>query len=144
MYAMTETGYRAISSAADAVPGETVVDEIPASFFLPRFDQIVQKAIDGVQAWIDRTAQQNGYDGAVSCASYAASSVTRWRQDAAALIAWRDAVWQAAHAWRASLNGQLPSPIPTIDQIIATLPKARDYGWTVHSEGAGSETGEQS
>lgn len=109
-----------------------------------QFDYVVTKAIDGIQAWLDSTAAQNGYDGAVSCASYATSSVARWRQDAAALMAWRDAVWQEAHAWRASLGGQLPSPIPTIENIIATLPPARDYGWVVHQEGASSETGEQS
>lgn len=112
---------------------------------LPRdFATIVGHAIDGVQGWIDRTAQQNGYDNAVSCVSYLGSSVQQWRQDAEAMRSWRDAVWQAAHAWRSSLNGQIPSPLPDMAQIIQTLPQPGAYGWNVHGNGASSETGEQS
>lgn len=111
----------------------------------PTFDQAVKAAIDGVQAWIDATAAQNGYDSAVSCASYANSGIPRYRADAAAIIAWRDAVWVAANAWRNSLGGQLPDPVPTIEAIIAQLPRPQAFGWAVHGDGAdpGSETGEQ-
>lgn len=143
MYAFTETSYRYINDAIEALPGEQVADELPASFLSPRFDDVVKSAIDAVQGWIDTTAAQNGYDSAVSCASYTASTIARYRADAAAIIAWRDAVWVAANAWRNSLGGQLPDPIPTAEQIIAQLPKPQTFGWTVHGEGAGSETGEQ-
>lgn len=108
------------------------------------FSDVVANAIDGVQSWIDRTAQQNGYDNAVSCVSYIGSSVQQWKLDAEAMRSWRDAVWQAAHAWRDSLNGQIPDPIPDMAQIIQTLPQPGAYGWNVHGNGASSETGEQS
>lgn len=146
MYAITETSFRGINSTADLLPGETAVDEIPASFYAPKFEAVVASAISGVQRWLDSTAQQNGYDGAVSCASYANSGVARYKADAAAMIAWRDAVWVAANAWRNSLGGQMPSPVPTMEQIIAQLPKPQAFGWTIHGDGAdpGSETGEQS
>jgi hypothetical protein len=112
----------------------------------PTFDQVVRAAIDGVQAWIDATAAQNGYDNAVSCASYADSGVPRYRADAAAIIAWRDAVWVAANEWRNSLGGRLPDPVPSIEAIIEQLPRPQAFGWAVHDDGAdpGSETGEQS
>lgn len=141
---MTETSYRAINHESEALPGEQVVYEIPASFFIPKFDQVLSAAIDGIQRWLDATAQQNGYDGVVSCASYAASTVPQFKADALAIVAWRDAVWQSAYAWKDSLGGQLPANPPTIEQIIAQLPKPSTYGWTVHGEGANNELPEQS
>lgn len=110
----------------------------------PSFSVVVASAIDGIQIWIDRTAQQNGYDNAVSCVSYLGSNVAQWRQDAEAIRSWRDAVWQAAHVWRDSLNGQIPEPLPDIEQVIQSLPQPSAYGWNVHGNGASSETGEQS
>lgn len=146
MYAYTETGFRAIAHAGEAVEGEQVSETLPERFLYPSFAEVVQAAINGIQAWLDRTSAQNGYDNAVSCASYVASGIPRYRADAAAIIAWRDAVWTAANTWRNGLGGQIPDPVPTIEQIIGQLPQPRDYGWVVHDDGSdpGSETGEQS
>ena len=144
MYAYTADSYRAISNPSEALPGEQVANRLPDSLLVPSFDEVVRVAIDGVQAWIDRTAAQNGYDNAVSCASYAASGIPEYRADAVAIIAWRDAVWVAANEWCNSLGGKLPDPVPTIEAIIAQLPQAQAFGWTVHGNGASSETGEQS
>jgi hypothetical protein len=95
----------------------------------PTFEQILATVTPGVQAWMDRTAQQKGYDSVVSCATYATSTVAEFRGDATAIIAWRDAVWVAAYAWRDGLNGQLPPTLPTIEDVIAQLPQPGAFGW---------------
>lgn len=95
----------------------------------PTFEQILAAVTPGVQRWMDQTAQQKGYDNIVSCATYATSGVPEFAADAAAIIAWRDAVWVAAYAWRDGLNGQLPETIPTIEEVIAQLPQPGDFGW---------------
>ena len=101
----------------------------PTKVTSPTFEEILAAVTPGVQAWMDATAQQKGYDSVVSCATYATSSVPEFAADAAAIIAWRDQVWLAAYAWRDGLNGQLPEVIPTLDEVIAQLPQPGDFGW---------------
>ena len=101
----------------------------------PTFAEIVQALMPGVQAWMDSVARANGYDSVISCASYANSGVEQWRNDAVAVIAWRDAVWQAAYAWQAGANGQLPATIPTVAEVIAQLPQPEAFNWVAHDPG---------
>lgn len=101
----------------------------PLPLPVPTFEQILAAVTPGVQAWMDQTAQQKGYDNVVSCATYATSGVPEFKADADAIIAWRDAVWVAAYAWRDGLNGQLPEVIPTLEEVIAQLPQPSDFGW---------------
>ncbi|HEV8015204.1 MAG TPA: hypothetical protein VGP48_06705 [Stellaceae bacterium] len=49
-----------------------------------------------IETWLDRTAQGLGFNNIVTAVSYTTSSVELWQRQAAALAAWRDAVWQAA------------------------------------------------
>jgi hypothetical protein len=93
------------------------------------FEAILAAVIPGVQAWMDMTARQKGYDSVVSCATYATSTVPEFKADAEAIIRWRDAVWVAAYAWRDGLNGQLPPTVPTIEEVIAQLPQPGAFGW---------------
>lgn len=90
----------------------------------------------GVQAWMDGVAGQNGYASVVSCASYANSSNAQWKADAAAIIAWRDALWEAAYNLWAGYAGAIPNPQPTLAQVIASLPQPEQFGWVVHTPGA--------
>lgn len=74
-----------------------------------------------IQAHIDATARQRDYDSGVSCASYVNSTVQQWAAEAAAFVAWRDAVWEYAFAELDKvLNGQRPQP--TIDEFLQELP----------------------
>lgn len=95
----------------------------------PTFDEILAAVTPAVQMWMDNTARQKGYDGVVSCATYVTSGVPAFKADADAIIAWRDAVWVAAYAWRDGLNGQLPPVMPTIEEVIAQLPQPAAFGW---------------
>lgn len=49
--------------------------------------------IMAVQEMLDEAARQRGYDSILSACTYAASTIERFRQEAQACIAWRDAVW---------------------------------------------------
>src|ERR1700722_5986512 len=63
-----------------------------------------------IELWLDRTAQGFGFNNFVTAVSYASSSVELWQRQAAALAAWRDAVWQAAIALMAE-----PAALPEND-----------------------------
>lgn len=76
------------------------------------------------QAKLDALAQSWGYDNIISAASYAASAVPRFKAEADALIAWRDALWTAAYAIEAAVvagTQQLPA---TAEAFLALLPSA--------------------
>jgi hypothetical protein len=101
----------------------------------PSFDDYVAAFTPGLQAWMERTAQGSAYDSVLSCVSYKDSSVAQFAGDAAAMIAWRDALWQWASQWQAGFNGQLPDPIPALEDIIALAPQPAAFGWVVHPQG---------
>lgn len=77
-----------------------------------------------IQAHVDAMAGQRGYDGGVSCASYAASTVPGFAAEAAAFIAWRDQVWLEVFERLAEV--QVGAPPPSIPALIAGLPV---IGW---------------
>lgn len=52
-----------------------------------------------VNVVLSQKAQEMGYDGVLSILSYAASTNPRWKAEAVAFSAWRDAVWAAAFAF---------------------------------------------
>lgn len=104
----------------------------------PTVAEIIALFMPQLQQWMDGTAQQNGYDGVVSCVSYKDSGVAQWAQDAAAMIAWRDAVWGWAYQQQPTLDAMTPDQIAALtpDYIITQAPKASDFGWTQHAPGA--------
>lgn len=104
------------------------------------FDQLVAMYEPALEQWMLQTVRQNGYDSILSCISYIHSSNTVWKADAQAVIDWRDALWTAAYAYRNSLNGVVPSPVPTIEQIIAQLPQPSTFNWTMHDPGAQAQS----
>jgi hypothetical protein len=74
----------------------------------------MQQAVD---AHVEATAKTRGYNGAAHCASYAASTVNAWAAEAAAFIAWRDAVWLAVFD---GMGGGHPL---NAEDVIAALPQ---------------------
>jgi hypothetical protein len=89
-----------------------------------------------VQAWLDATAQGNGYDNIATCVSYTSSAIEQWKADALAATAWRDAVWQACFLWQQSALSDPPAEPPTAEQVIAAMPQPEAFGWVPHSPGA--------
>ncbi|MDP3414632.1 hypothetical protein [Falsiroseomonas sp.] len=73
-----------------------------------------------IAALVEATAHARDYSSAASCAGYAASTVPAWAAEAAAFVAWRDAVYLAAYARLAEV--QAGAPPPTVADLIASLP----------------------
>ena len=62
--------------------------------------------------------QPRGYDSLMSCASYSASSNPTFAAEAAAAIAWRDAVWTYCYAELAKVEaGQRAIPASAAEFI---------------------------
>ena len=77
---------------------------------------------NAVQNWLDAGAKAWRYESILSAASYANSTVTQFKNEALALIAWRDAVWNACYTTLAAVQtGTQAAPVSTA-ALIATLP----------------------
>ncbi|MGN6280539.1 hypothetical protein [Frateuria sp.] len=126
------TSWRAIASESDLLPGETFAAEPPA----PTLADAAAALSSAVQAWLDSTAQANGYDSLASCISYRDDPVAQWAADARAAQAWRSAVWVAAFQWQQDALANPPATFPDAATVIATLPQPEVFGWVAHAPGA--------
>lgn len=102
---------------------------------VPTFADYVAAFTPGLQQWMETTAQGNAYDSVLSCVSYENSGVAQFAADAKAMKDWRDALWKWASVYQAGANGQLPNPLPTLEQIVSLAPQPEDFGWVVHPKG---------
>ena len=125
------TSWRA-ATEGDLLPGETFATAPPAPTLA---DAAAALTVD-VQEWLDATAGQNGYDSLASCISYLNSSIPQYAADAAAALAWRDAVWPDCFQWQQNAQDNPPSTFPTSAEVIAQLPQPETFGWVVHVPGA--------
>jgi hypothetical protein len=86
----------------------------------PTPEQMQAAYTDAIKAHVEATAQARGYSSALSCASYAGSTVPAWRAEGAAFMIWRDDVWEAALAMLAAVQagGAIPeSPIAGLPEM---------------------------
>lgn len=81
-------------------------------------DDLKQEIIDKVQNLIDDTAKARHYDNMNSVAKYLRPS-SQFYSEAVALLDWTDSVWVKLYEIQANIG----TTIPTIDEIIAQLPK---------------------
>jgi hypothetical protein len=73
-----------------------------------------------IEAHVEATARARGYSSALSCASYAGSTVPAWDAEATVFKVWRDDVWTAALAMLAAVQagGAIPeSPIAGLPEM---------------------------
>jgi hypothetical protein len=83
-------------------------------------EQVQAAYTDAIKAHVEATARARGYSSALSCASYAGSTVPAWQAEGAAFMIWRDAVWTAALAMLAAVQagGDIPeSPIAGLPEM---------------------------
>lgn len=74
-----------------------------------------------IVAMLDAKARERRYDSAVTISTYVGSTNPAWAAEAAAFVAWRDAVWVYAYAELDKvMNGQRPQP--ALAELIAELP----------------------
>lgn len=101
----------------------------------PTFQDYVDAFTPGLQRWMEQVAISNAYDSVLSCCSYVDDAVHQFAQDAAAMRAWRSALWQWAAEYQVNAGGVLPNPLPTIEEIIALAPQPETFGWVTHTPG---------
>lgn len=99
-----------------AVPGDWLDGPPPAA--APTIDDYTL----ALQEHIEAVARARGYDGALALASYKDSTQAGWAAEASVFIAWRDAVWLAAYATMAAVQGGQQAA-PTIEGLIGGLPQ---------------------
>lgn len=93
----------------------------PADLPPPTPEQLQAAYTAAIGAHVEATARARGYTSAVSCATYAASTIPAWQAEGAAFVAWRDAVWTAALAMLAAVQagGGIPeSPIAGLPEMV--------------------------
>lgn len=87
----------------------------------PTVDEIKSALIAGVQNHLDKKCQELGYDNGFACASYATSSVPKFKQEAEAYVLWRDQVWTYCYEQLALFEAG-EREVPALDELIAELP----------------------
>lgn len=80
--------------------------------------------------WMSTFIRERRYDGIESCCSYASSTVARYKSEAAAMIAWRDAVNLALE----QLVMIPPTGVETWEQVRALLPQPEAFAWPEKAE----------
>lgn len=74
-----------------------------------------------IQAMLDAAAKARLYDSAATMSTYVSSTNEQWAAEAAAMVAWRDAVWLYAYAQLDLVQSGQRSQ-PTVDELLAELP----------------------
>ncbi|WP_372356986.1 hypothetical protein ACCP99_08365 [Xanthomonas sp. NCPPB 3443] len=87
--------------------------------------ELHESLLTGVSGWLDDTVKARGYDNIVSCVSYANSTDAQFRAEAAAAIAWRDAVYRTLY----ELQAAPPEGVTSIEQVVGLLPNPQSFGW---------------
>ena len=111
--------------------GLTWLDEVQAAPTQEQIDAEISKLAikdaikintDAVQAVMDAKARQLGYDNLLSACSYAAQPAgAPFQAEAAALVAWRSAVWAQAYSMLAEVEAQTRL-MPTPEEAVAAMP----------------------
>lgn len=104
------------------IDSEASLTEVLRRHGLPGPAPTQQDYAAAIQAHVDATAQEKGYGSCVSLASYVASTNVVWAAEAAAFVAWRDAVWAYAYAQLAAVAAEERAQ-PTVAELVGELPE---------------------
>ena len=100
----------------EAIP-EPTSESIPE----PTPEQIVAQYTFAVQQHIDDFARTRNYDGILSAATYATSTVPKFKAEGQYAVEARDATWAKCYEILAAVEGG-SRPMPTMEELIAELP----------------------
>ena len=99
-----------------------VTEEYPYVPPAPTAEEIQKMLTDGVQSYMDTKVQERGYDNIHTACSYANSTDEVFKAEGTACLAWRDSVWRTCYNILAEVKAGT-RPIPTLEEVIAELPK---------------------
>lgn len=80
-----------------------------------------------IQAHLDGFARTRNYDGILSAATYATSTVPKFRAEGQYAVESRDATWAKAYEILGAVMTE-QRPMPTLEEVIAELP---ELAWPV-------------
>ncbi len=83
--------------------------------------EVQQQLTAAVQAYMDTTVQQRGYDNIHTACTYANSTDHIFAAEGLACVKWRDAVWRKCYDLLAEVKAGTRA-IPTAEEVIAELP----------------------
>ena len=87
----------------------------------PTTEQIIAAYTAAVQAHLDAFAQTRNYDGILSAATYASSTVPKFQAEGQYAVEARDAIWAMCYAILADVQGGQRA-MPSQAELIAELP----------------------
>ena len=87
----------------------------------PTPEQIVAQYTAGVQQHLDTFARTRSYDGILSAATYATSTVPKFKAEGQYAVEARDATWAKCYEILAAVEGGT-SPMPTEAELLSELP----------------------
>lgn len=93
----------------------------PPYVYVPTEKEIQKMLTDGVQAYMDKKAQERGYDNIHTACSYANSTDEVFKAEGIACLAWRDSVWRKCYTILDEVKAGKRA-IPTLKEVIAELP----------------------
>ena len=88
---------------------------------VPTAEEIQKMLTDGVQAYMDTTAQTRGYDNIHTACSYVNSTDEVFKAEGTACLAWRDSVWRKCYTILNEVKTGKRA-VPTLEEVIAELP----------------------
>ncbi|WP_102945324.1 hypothetical protein [Stenotrophomonas sp. VV52] len=109
-------------------PTEWLLTNTPAPIpppYLPNTPAHHRAIRDAAWAWMAAVVQERGYDSIESCCSYVTSAVPRYKAEALAMVAWRDAVNQTLE--QLVLNP--PAGVDSWEEVRALLPQPEAFPW---------------
>jgi hypothetical protein len=81
-----------------------------------------------IVAMLDAKAQDRRYDNALSLSTYVSSTNASWAAEAAAFVAWRDAIWSYCYDQLARVAIRLRTQ-PTVGEFMAEIAVAFPLSW---------------
>ena len=87
----------------------------------PTAEQIITQYTAAVQKHLDDFARTRGYDGIMSAATYATSTVPKFKAEGQYAVEARDATWAKCYEVLAAVEAG-SSPMPTLEELLAELP----------------------
>lgn len=88
----------------------------------PSSEQIVSAYTAHIQKRLDTFAKTRGYDSALSCCTYATSTVAKFAAEGQYMVEARDLTWAQAYEILADVESGL-RPMPTLQELDAELPE---------------------
>ena len=105
--------------AADAEGRPVLQDQPP-----PTSEQIIASFVSAVQRRLDDFAKTRGYDGILSAATYATSTVPKFAGEGQYAVEARDATWAACYQMLDEVQSG-HRPMLSIEEVMAELPELK-------------------